>query len=134
MGWEDWYFEDECKPKSTEALERILGERKSMKCEVDEKYKWSKMRIDMEKAYQEISHRREYKSARIMDILDWLAEYCEHKYSRDRESITELEAKLEIAVEALEKSLLVDSNMGHYYSDFVVMRDKAISKIREPGK
>ncbi len=55
----------------------------------------SKFRIEMDKAYESICFTRQYKGARVSDLLDWLANYIETRETKDAEEITRLRAALE---------------------------------------
>jgi len=54
------------------------------------KHEYSEMRKEMNAAYMEIVKRREYKGARIHDILGWLADYCEKRIDSERSKYAEI--------------------------------------------
>lgn len=80
-------------------------------------FEYSDLRKEMNAAYLEIIKRREYKGARIDDILEWLAQYKEGSIKEMNEKIARLEAALQKCKE--QRDLQTQFHIGPDYTEQV---------------
>lgn len=92
-------------------------------------FEFTKFRKEMNAAYTEIIKRRDYKGARIDDILVWLADYCENRITQLEKENADLKSDLDDAKEQVEYQKSCATHLNSAANLFKSERDNLTAQL-----